>query len=159
MSRNFLSPWFTSARSKSVYLLYLPKTFGCSWGPYLHISLFLCIPFSCTASIWETRISEIYWLITASLCEGYWVLTLASNQRLHISPLAKAKQRCGFATPSVSGWCPQCLQGTAWLRSGAFINLHFSNSWTSSIITNWSQWAGSAEERQFWMKRMIWLLA
>lgn len=101
------------------------------------------------ASIWEASTSEICWLITTFLREGYWVLILASNQRLHIySPLAKAKQGCGFAGPSVSGRCPLLSWGLVLLSTQSQI----PNSRASSLTTTWSQWARSAEERQFGAK-------
>lgn len=157
MAWNFLSSWFTSARPRiKIYLSFIaPKDFWLFLRPisvYFLVSVyrFWVGENKSIASIWEASTSEIYWLITTFLCEGYWVLIFVSNQRLHLySPLAKAKQGCGFATPSVSGWCPQCLRGTLQLGSGALVNLHLPDSQTSSLTTNWSQSAGSAEERQF----------
>ena len=157
MAWNFLPSWFTSAKPRiKIYLSFIPpKDF---WlflrliPAYFFVSVY---PFwvkenTSITSIWEASTSEIYWFITTFLCEGYWVLIFVKNQRIHIySPLAKAEQGCGFATPPVSGWRPWCLWGTVQLGSGAFLSLHLSASRTSSLTTNWSQWAGSAEERQF----------
>lgn len=78
----------------------------------------------------------------------YWCLLAIRDFNIY-SPLAKTQQGCGFATPSLSSWCPQCLRGTVHLGSGAFASLHLPDSRTSSLTTNWSQWVGSAEERQY----------
>lgn len=130
MAWNFLSSWFASARTRiKIYLSFiLPKDIWLFLRPISGYFLVSVYPFwveknKSVPSTWETSTSEIHWLLTTFLCEGYWMLIFVSNQRLHIySPLAKAKQGCGFATPSVSGWCPQCLRGTVHVGSGAFVN-------------------------------------
>lgn len=72
-----LSSWFTSDRpGVKIYLSFTPpKDFWLFWSPISVYFLVSKYPFwvqenKSITSIWEASMSETYWLITTSLCEG-----------------------------------------------------------------------------------------